>query len=155
MVYLTAPTPGTSAVCWCVPGGSFFSSAASGTSTGPPPVQPVSRVRRNKIGNRRIVRASKKPPSGRAGLFSLLSASVEDHGLAGVHEDAVFEVPAHGAGQHHLLQVASLLHQVLELIAVRNPYHVLLDDRPLVQVFSSVVDGTPIYVGASFVLLCE
>src|SRR5262245_66316308 len=88
-------------------------------------------------------------------LIAWLSASVEDHGLAGVHEDAVFEVPAHCAGQHHLLQVASLLHKVLELIAVRNPYHVLLDDRTLVQVFSSVVDGTPIYVGASFVLLCE
>ena len=51
------------------------------------------------------------------------------------------DVPAHRPRQHHLLQVAALLQQVFEPVAVRDAHHVLLDDRPLVQVFGDVVAG--------------
>src|SRR3712207_8933142 len=40
-----------------------------------------------------------------------------------------------------LLQVPALLDQVLQPVAVRHPQHVLLDDRPLVQVGRRVVAG--------------
>ena len=56
-----------------------------------------------------------------------------------VHQDAPLQVQAHGPRKHLSLQVAALAHQVLHLIAVRHAHHVLLDDRPLVQILRGVV----------------
>nr|ABM53575.1 conserved hypothetical protein [uncultured bacterium CBNPD1 BAC clone 1664] len=65
----------------------------------------------------------------------------EDHRLAAVQEDPVLQHPAHRPGQHPALDVAALAHQVLRLVAVADPLHVLLDDRALIEVGGDEVGG--------------
>ena len=50
-------------------------------------------------------------------------------------------MPAHGARQHHPLQVAPARHKILNLVAVRYAGHILLDDRAVVQHLGDVVAG--------------
>src|SRR5579864_4956728 len=50
-----------------------------------------------------------------------------------VHEDAVFEMPAHRARENDSFQVASLSQHVLNRVAVCHAHNVLLDDRALIQ----------------------
>ncbi len=50
--------------------------------------------------------------------FSHGGSLVEDDGLVVVDEDSVVKVPAHGARQHDLLEVATLADQVLHGVAV-------------------------------------
>src|SRR5438046_6476117 len=69
--------------------------------------------------------------------------SVEDDGLISVEKNAVVNVPAHGSREHDLLQVASLLQQVVDRVSVRDAYHILLDDGTVVQNFGNVVAGCP------------
>src|ERR1700678_2912025 len=57
----------------------------------------------------------------------------EHYRLVLINENAVLQVPADCACQHHLLQVAAIAHHVLDGIAMRNPDHVLLDDWSFVQ----------------------
>lgn len=66
---------------------------------------------------------------------------VEDDGFAVVDEDAVVEVPADRPRKHHLFQVAALLKQILQPVAVGNSYDVLFDDRSLVQIRGDVMTG--------------
>jgi len=56
-------------------------------------------------------------------------------------QNAVLQMPAHGAGEHHALQVAALLDQIAYLVAVRHADYVLLDDRTIVQHLCHVVAG--------------
>src|SRR5271157_494767 len=65
----------------------------------------------------------------------------EYHRFVLVDEHAVFQVPAHGAREYDLLQVATLAHHVLDGVAVRHAYRVLLDDGPLVQSGGDVMTG--------------
>src|SRR5258708_30284813 len=63
----------------------------------------------------------------------------EDYSLIPVQQNAVLDVPADRAGEHHFLEVAPFLHKLLQRIAVRDARHTLLDDRPVVQYFRHVV----------------
>jgi len=71
----------------------------------------------------------------------VLRALDEYHRLVLVNQDAVFQVPAHGPGEHDLLQVAALAHHVLNRIAIGNAHQVLLDDRTLIQTRGDIVAG--------------
>ena len=51
-------------------------------------------------------------------------------------------MPAHGPGEHHLFQVAALAHHVVNRIAVRHAYGVLLDDGPLIETRRDVMTGS-------------
>ena len=75
------------------------------------------------------------------GSIVLEKESVEDHGFAAVAEDAVREMPLHGAGQGDALEVAALGEQVLDVVAVGDAGDVLLDDGAVVQDFGDVVAG--------------
>ncbi len=66
---------------------------------------------------------------------------------------------AHGAGQHNLLQIPSLPHQIIDGIPVAHPHDVLLDDRTFIQIvrgivrrgpddFHAPVIGLPVGIGA-------
>ena len=50
-------------------------------------------------------------------------------------------MPAHRPRKHNALQVTAPRHQILHLVAMRNPRHILLDDRPLVEHLGHVVAG--------------
>jgi hypothetical protein len=80
------------------------------------------------------------PRSGCA-FFVRDSASGEDDGLIRVGEDAVAEVPAHGAGENQAFEVAALLNQVGELVVLRDAGDVLLDDGAFVEDFGDVMAG--------------
>ena len=60
-----------------------------------------------------------------------------------VDENAVFQMPAHGASEHDLLQVAAFVHHVLDCVAMGNAHHVLLDDWSFVQGGGDVMAGGP------------
>ena len=74
--------------------------------------------------------ASRRIPSAR--LLEHDGAVVED-------DDAVLEVRAHRARQHHALQVLPLADHVGHRVAVRDARHVLLDNRPRIQLRRRVV----------------
>ena len=67
--------------------------------------------------------------------------SIENYSFVAVHQDAMFQMPAHRAREHYTLHVPPLFFQIREIVAVRNSGHVLLDDRPLVQRRGYVVAG--------------
>ena len=66
---------------------------------------------------------------------------VEDHSLVAVAENAAVEVPAHGAGEDHALQVAAPGDEIFHLVAVGDARHVLLDDGAVVEHLGDVVAG--------------
>src|SRR6185503_294969 len=68
-------------------------------------------------------------------------ASVEDDGAVAVDEHAAPHVQAYGPRQHDPLEVASLADHVLHRVAVAHAHHVLLDDRPFVELLGDVVGG--------------
>ena len=53
----------------------------------------------------------------------------------------MFEVPADRSRKNYFFEVAALLHEVLERIAVRDSYDVLFDDGAVIQHFGDVVSG--------------
>src|SRR5918997_92292 len=65
----------------------------------------------------------------------------EDDGGAPVDEHPVLAVPADGAGEHGALDVGARAGEIGDACAVRDPHHVLLDDRALVEVLGGVVGG--------------
>ncbi len=65
----------------------------------------------------------------------------ENNRPAAVDQDPAREVQANRAGQDLALEVAALADQILDLVAVAYPAHVLLDDRPLVEIGGHVVGG--------------
>src|SRR5271157_1176605 len=79
--------------------------------------------------------------------------SLKNHRLVVVQEYPILNVPANRARQHHFLQVAPLLHQILQPIAMRNARHALPDDRPVVQHFRNVVGRRPNQFHPAFVSL--
>ena len=58
---------------------------------------------------------------------------LEDDGLVAEADDAVLAVPEHRAGQHDTLHVRAESHQILDGVPVVYAHHVLLDDRPVVE----------------------
>ena len=66
---------------------------------------------------------------------SQLHHSVFEHDrLCTMQQNAVFQMTTDSAGQNAALDVAALADQVFGAVAVADPLHVLLDDRPFVQV---------------------
>jgi putative transposase len=78
-------------------------------------------------------------PAEAAPAGSTSTGSVEDDRLVGRDKDAVVEVPADGSRQHHLFDVSTLRDQVVDLVAMRDPRDILLDDRALVEDVGHVV----------------
>ncbi len=68
-------------------------------------------------------------------------ACLENHGLIAIKKDAVFHVPANGAGKDDLFKVAAFSNQIIDGVAVRDADHVLLDDGTVVENFGNVVAG--------------
>ena len=58
---------------------------------------------------------------------------VKHDSLVSVAEDAAAHVRANGAGENHALQIAAARNQILHLVAMRDPRHILLDDWAIVQ----------------------
>ena len=63
----------------------------------------------------------------------------EDYRFVTVHNDPVFQVPAHGAGEHSTFDVPAKAFQVFHSVPVGNGDYVLFDDRPCVQFRSHIV----------------
>ena len=63
---------------------------------------------------------------------------IEDHGLVPVKENPVLDVPAHGAGEDDFFQVPAFLQEIVERIAMRDAYYVLLNDGTVVQDFGDI-----------------
>ncbi len=68
---------------------------------------------------------------------------VEDHRLVIVHEHAILEVPAHGAGEDDALELAAEADEVGARVAVGHAQHVLLDDGARIQISRGVVRRRP------------
>ena len=71
----------------------------------------------------------------------LLSYYSEDDRAGAVEQDAVVEVGLDRAGEDEALDVAADPHQVVDLVAVADPGHVLVDDRAGVELLGDVVGG--------------
>jgi drug/metabolite transporter (DMT)-like permease len=65
----------------------------------------------------------------------------EDDGLVAIEQDPVVGMPADGPGQGEALGVPADSHQLGRAVRMVDPGHLLLDDRPLVQVGRDVVRG--------------
>lgn len=61
---------------------------------------------------------SSMPPAPSAVFFTLAGFLLENHRLVAMKKDAILDVPANGAGKHHILEVAAFFHQVLERVAM-------------------------------------
>ena len=66
---------------------------------------------------------------------------VENDSLVSIEQNAIFDMPAHGAGEYNFLQIAALLQQVIQGVAVGDANYVLLDDRAVVENIGYVVAG--------------
>src|SRR5215210_6431117 len=60
-------------------------------------------------------------------LFGREPALLEDHRAVAVHEDAVLEVPPHGAGEDAAFDLATEAHEVVHRVAVGDVGDVLVD----------------------------
>ena len=84
---------------------------------------------------------------------------IKHHSFSSIHQHPSFNMAAHGAGQHNLLQVPSFPHQIIDGIPVAYTHDVLLDDGTFIQIvrgivrrgsddFHAPVIGLPIGIGA-------
>src|SRR5208282_1826260 len=77
----------------------------------------------------------------RDGLGRSFVGLLEHYGLVSIQQDAVFHVPADGARQDDFFDVAALLDQVVDGVAVVDADDILLDDGAIVEYLSNVVSG--------------
>src|SRR2546423_11916498 len=75
------------------------------------------------------------------GSTILSDRSNENHRLIPIHQDPVFNVPAHSAREYDFFEIAALLNEVLDRIAMRNAHHILLDDGAIIEYFGHVMAG--------------
>src|SRR5580704_3539964 len=73
--------------------------------------------------------------------YSINCYLMENNRLISVKQNAIFDVPAHRAGEYDFFQVAAFVQQVVQRIAVGNADDVLLDDGAVVEDFGDVVAG--------------
>src|SRR5437667_5218260 len=66
-------------------------------------------------------------------------SSLENHRLVAVHQHAVLDMPAHRAGEHHALDIATDGGEIVGAQRMIDALDVLLDDRPLVELSGDVV----------------
>src|ERR1700689_1879562 len=72
----------------------------------------------------------------------MLWACASEHDRATlVHEHAIVELAAHRAREHHALEVTPHPLEIRDGVAMPDPRHGLLDDRPLVKRLGHVVGG--------------
>lgn len=67
------------------------------------------------------------------------SSLCEDDGLVLVGEDLALDVLEDGTAEDDLLKVLALIDEGLRCVLVRDPYDILLDDRPGVKIFCDIV----------------
>jgi hypothetical protein len=73
--------------------------------------------------------------------FRVGGKALENHRFIAVEKNAVFDVPADGAGEHDFLEVASLADEVFDCVAVGDADYVLFDDGTVVEDLGDVVAG--------------
>src|SRR5215467_9610877 len=66
---------------------------------------------------------------------------LENHRLVTVEQDAIFDVPAHAAGEDNFLKIAAFLEKVFDRVTMGNADDVLFDDGAVVENFGDVVTG--------------
>src|SRR5664279_3897592 len=66
---------------------------------------------------------------------------LKDHSFVSVWQDAVFHVPAHSARQDGFFDVAALLDQVVDGVAMVDADDILFDDGAIVEYLGNVVSG--------------
>jgi len=76
--------------------------------------------------------------------------SSENHGLVAIQKDPVFNVPADGAGENDLFQVAAFANEILHGIAVGDADYILFNDGTIVENFCDVVAGCADELDAAF-----
>ena len=52
-------------------------------------------------------------------------------------------MPPYRARQNDPLEIASSRYEIRDLVAMGNPLHILLDNRPIIQLLGNVVAGRP------------
>src|ERR1700721_1670545 len=80
-------------------------------------------------------------PGNATGSGSRALRLLKDHGLVAIQQDAIFHVPAYGPRQHHFFNVAALLDQVVDSVAMVDGDDTLLDDGTVVEYLGNVVRG--------------
>jgi hypothetical protein len=71
----------------------------------------------------------------------LVSTDSENHSFIAVQKDAVFDVPADGAGEDDFFEVAAFTDKVFDSVAMRDANYILLDDGTIVEDFGDVMAG--------------
>ncbi len=77
--------------------------------------------------------------------------SIKHSCLLAIDQHPPFNMTAHCAGQYNFLEIPSLSNQILNRIPVAYADHVLLDDRPLVQILRRIVRRRPDDFHAAFI----
>jgi len=67
----------------------------------------------------------------------------EYDGFRTVDDHAPIEMPGDGPGKDAALDFATLANQILHRVVVADALHVLLDDRPLIEIGGHVMGGGP------------
>ena len=67
----------------------------------------------------------------------------EHHSLIPVDEYAVLDMPAYGAREHNLFQVAAFANEIIDCVAVGHAHYILLDDRSVVKHRGDVMTRGP------------
>ena len=55
----------------------------------------------------------------------------------------MFDVPTHSPGQHNLLKISSLSHEIINRILVTDPDDILFDSRAFIQILRGIVGCCP------------
>src|SRR5450755_1026767 len=74
--------------------------------------------------------------------FGRKDALLEDYRLVSIEQNAVFHMPANSARQHDFFQIAALLDQIVDGVAMVDADDVLLDDGAVVEYLGNVVGGS-------------
>jgi hypothetical protein len=67
---------------------------------------------------------------------------LKDYSFVPIQQDAVFHMPADGAGQDNLLDVAAFLNEIVDGVAMVDADNILFDDGAIVEYLSDVVGGS-------------
>lgn len=86
-------------------------------------------------------------------VFCDFHASAEHDRLVAVRQHAVFEVVAQAAREYGFFDVFAVTHHGFDRVGVVDADHVLLDDRPLVELAGDVVAGRADQFDAALVRL--
>ena len=85
----------------------------------------------------------------------LLSATqlLKNNCLVPIKKNAALKVPSHRPRKHNLFQIAALLHQIFQRVAMRNARNSLFDDGSVIQNFGNVVSRRTDQLDSSIVSL--